>query len=209
MIGAALVLLLAGGAEDPWDLARTAPDGPARTAALVASLADSSVAGLVGVAVGERLEVAFRAFLDAERRTSADEMLALAEALVARDRAVWSAFCLEGALRRGFGRYAEADAALAAVPATDPGAALALLERRALVAGGAGDTARETALYGAALARGSSDARQVLGFRALRTGDRAAAAAHFGALIDPALAARDLPPWALRGHGLALLPAPR
>ena len=206
MIGAALVLLLAGGVEDPWVTARAAPDGPARTAALVASLADDAVAGLSAQALGERLGVAFQAFLDAERRTAAEELLALARAFDARERAVWSAFCLEGALRRGHSRYAAADAALAAVQPRDAAEALALLERRALVAGAAGDTARETAFLGAALARGSTDARQVLGFRALRVGARAEAAVHFGVLLDPAVAARDLPPWALRGYGLTLLP---
>jgi hypothetical protein len=203
--------------RDVWMQARTAPDGPVRTAALVASLSDAAVASLAPGAVRERLEVAFQAFLGAEERHAADELLALAEALYARDPAPWSAFCLEGALRRGFGRYADAEAVLAEVAKRvegDAPAVLAVTERRALVAAGSGESQRERALLGAAVARGSTDARQILGFAALRAGDRAAARAHFGLLVsalggaDASLAARDLPPWALRGHGVALLPGP-
>jgi len=203
--------------RDDWVQARTAPDGPVRTAALVASLTDAAVASLAPGAVRERLEVAFQAFLGAEERHAADELLVLAEAFDARDPAPWSAFCLEGALRRGFGRYADADAvlreALERVTGDAP-AVLAITERRALVAAGAGEALRERSLLGAAVARGSTDARQILGFAALRAGDRAAARAHFGVLVgvlggaDAGVAARDLPPWALRGYGLALLPSP-
>lgn len=198
---------------DAWAIARSAPDGPERTEALLHALAPETFAALAPQARRERLEVAYHAFLSAEERRSGDEMLQLAQAMYGRDAALWSAFCLEGALRRGFGRYAEADALLADLGASlpDPQGRRAVLERRALVAAGAGEAQRERALLGAALAQGSDDARQVLGFAALRAGDRAAARAHFGALLEPlghdaGVAARDLPPWALRGHAVALLP---
>ncbi|MEZ6017475.1 MAG: hypothetical protein R3F49_20340 [Planctomycetota bacterium] len=229
---------LGGGPLDPWGEAQRAPDGPERTAALVRALSAAAFAPLAPQARFERLDVAYRAFLSAEERIAADELLALAQAMYDRDPAIWSGFCLEGALRRGFGRYAEADALLASLAARfadDPAAVLALTERRTLIAAGAGDAARERALLGSALGAGSLDARQILGFAALRAGDDAAALAHFSVLVGaPAPAApaaqgasggadtgdqapsaftptpaRDLPPWALRGFGIALLPRKR
>lgn len=204
--------------QDPWTVAREAPDGPERTAALVAALAPAALEGLAPEARLARLEVAYRAFLGAEERCAAAELLALAEAMAAADPAPWSVFCLEGALRRGFGRYADADAALAALEraTSDRAVRRAVIERRALVAAGAGWASQEAALLGRALAEGSPDARQILGFAALCAGRAEEASAHFGALLVDAaregrapgagVAARDLPPWALRGHGLALLP---
>lgn len=209
-------------AQDAWEAARQLPDGPERTAAIVASLAEDTWATLPVTARGERLEVAYRAFLGAEARFAGDEMLGLAEAMHARDRAIWSAFCLEGALRRGFGRYGDAEGVLEALqreyeaagdPAQRGEAVRALVERRALVAAGAGEREHEAALLGRALGAGSADARQILGFAALRAGDVRGALAHFEVLLAGAPSveqaptpARDLPPWALRGYGVALLP---
>lgn len=200
---------------DDWDVARSAVDGPERTAAMVRALAPATLAELAPAARQERLQVGFQIFLGAEARRAGVEWLAIAEALFTADRALWSAFCLEGALRKGFGRYDDAERLLAELQAEHRGPEgraerLELIGRRALVAAGAGQAAQERALLGQALGLGSQDARQILGFAALRAGDLVAARAHFGALFErgtTTTADRDLPAWALRGFGVALLPA--
>ena len=203
-------------AADPWTLQATLPDGAERTEAILRSLADASFTQLHPSAQRDRLDVAFHAFLDAGERFAGDEMLSLAQGLYDRAPAIWSAFCLEGALRRGHGRYAEADAVIAERLAIDGEqigemGRVELLERRAIIAAGRGAWAQERALLGPALVHGGRDARQILGLRALSRGDRPEAARLFGALLtdsagDQPVAPKDRPAWALRGWGLALLP---
>lgn len=208
-------------AQDAWVTARAMEDGPERTDALVVALSADAFEGLSASERTARLELGFAAFLAALDRFAAGEALALAEAMHARAGETWSAFCLEGALRRGFGRYEEADAVLAALPAaarpapgTDGLAAhLEVLERRCIVAAGAGWRARERALLGRAYVAGGRDAQQILGRLELAAGRYDAAAKLFGGLLtdareQPLAPASELPAWALRGFGVALLGAP-
>ena len=157
----------------------------------------------------------------------------LARALFERSPAVWSAFVLEGALRRSapadpraevsIAAYEEAETALedlVASPRTSGPDRVALIQRRAILAAGFDRPRAERQALGAALASGGVDGAQILGLAALTTNERETAAALFASLldrsspepadqppdVDPAPAeARERPPWALRGHSLAVL----
>ncbi|MEM9802581.1 MAG: hypothetical protein AAGA20_19805 [Planctomycetota bacterium] len=155
----------------------------------------------------ERLEDAF----DGERATR------LAELMHARADAVWSAFCLEGALRRSADAdptsvrsrqaYERADAVLTALEARadlGPADGLAVVHRRAILAAGFDDTAAERRALGGALALGGIDGAQISGLAALRDGDGRSAARLFGSLLD-GQHSPDVLPWAVRGHGLGSL----
>ncbi len=148
---------------------------------------------------------------------------------------VWSAFCLEGALRRGATdanldeHFKEASRALKALmghPRTSRADRLALVQRHAIVAAGFGRRGVEAASLGAALAQGGIDGAQITGLARLQSApkngqdDWETAGALFANLLDRARAAGTqdpaqtpgpLPldpadaPWALRGHGLSVL----
>ena len=168
----------------------------------------------------------FIARMDAYDGTGAQK---LARALFDRAPAVWSAFVLEGALRRAapddpragasIAAFEEADAALQtliAAPQTTRLDRLALVQRRAILAAGFARPRAERAALGAALAARGVDGAQILGLAALTANEHETAAPLFASLLDRAAPAREpddpgppqaseRPPWALRGHSLAVL----
>lgn len=149
--------------------------------------------------------------------------LELARALHGRSPAVWSAFVLEGALRRSasadpraeasVAAYEEGDAALRSLisdPSTSVPDRIASIQRRAILAAGFARPRAERAALGAALAGRGTDGAQILGLAALTAGEHETAAALFASLLDapapgPDGAPAERPPWALRGHSLAVL----
>ena len=179
---------------------------------------------------GAILRAGFEAFTDRIAQTDGPRAVELARGLFREDPAIWSAFCLEGALRRADGvsdqAFREASAALdavAAANAADANATLAIVQRRAILCAGFGRPVEERAALGAALARGGIDGAQITGLAKLQAGDHAAAAALFGSLLDRwpgpdgdqepardesvtnARVPKNSSPWALRGHALATL----
>lgn len=197
------------GPGDAWAEAQSLPPGTARARAFAAAMAE--VAGDPAT-LQPRLQAAYDAFRQDERAYRADAALILAEAMHSADNRAWSAFSLSNICRR-LGDYDRADRVLAAryEIATDPVERLNLLQGRAIVAGAAGWLGRERDLLGMALARGGEDAYQILGRQALAAGNTGLALTLFRVLLEhhsgPERLA-DAPPWALRGWGLALLPAP-
>ena len=194
-----LILALAACAGSP-----PAAQVDERVSAMVRDLAEE---GLSEEELLARQERAFELFQEAMDRYQAVEARALAEAMHRRAQATWSVFCVEGALRRA-GDYDGAREALSRhlERSLAPDERTAVLLRRAIVGAGAGWTRQERADLGRGLARGASDAYQMLGRLALAQGRRDEARRLFGALLernpgDPSAA----PPWALRGFGLALL----
>ena len=166
-------------------------------------------------AEGELTPEATRAAFDAfvERMDAFDTELAtrLARGMFSRDKAVWSVFCVEGALRRGapadpedplaLAAFEEAEAALLEVLAfsrpegTPLGApradAVALDQRLALLYAGFGRHAAERRVLGAAMGAGGVDATQIVALKALsrrstdaRPADPTTAAALFASLLD-------------------------
>ncbi|MEM1449629.1 MAG: hypothetical protein AAGI22_10970 [Planctomycetota bacterium] len=163
------------------------------------------------------LTEAYQSFLDRIEVCDGPRSVRLARAMHARAGAVWSAFCLDGSLRRASpadpgseaarAAYAEADAALVRLiesPETSAVDRLAVVQRRAILAGGFGDRTGEHEMLGRALAAGGIDGKQITGLAALQRGDAGAAARLFGALLD-ADHAPEVLPWAARGHGLGAL----
>lgn len=145
---------------------------------------------------------------------------------------VWSVFCLEGALRRGAtaanedARFREASSVIRTLqhhPRTSSADRLALIQRHAIVAAAFGRHGIEAADLGGALAQGGIDGAQITGLArlgsAVRNGmaDSETAAALFANLLDRTVQGPGGPmpvgpndaPWALRGHGLAVLEALR
>lgn len=145
----------------------------------------------------------------------------LARVMHERAGAVWSAFCLEGALRRGApagaGRpesveaFKEADAVLGRLieaVGISVGERIALVQRRAILCAGFGRRAQERLELGRALGAHGVDGAQILGFAALVSGDDETSAKLFASLLDRAYSEAeggpDAAPWALRGHTLAV-----
>jgi hypothetical protein len=184
---------------------RLLPQGPDRAWALVDALAPGADADLLP----QRLQEGFRAFVAAERAFEGPLATALAQALHRQARATWSAFCLEGILRRT-GDLDGAAAALGELPrAAERQERADRAGRRAIVARGQGRLDLAWRHLGAVLATGGADGAQMLGLQALRRGARAEAAAHFGALLSAdalGVASASPAPWAQRGFGVALLP---
>ena len=191
-------------ASAAWVAHRLAPSEEGREEYLLQSLEE----GGSGSSLGARLQAGFDAFVAAERAYRLEWATALATALHGRADAVWSAFCLEGILRRG-GRLERAGAVLGAIgrqPERTPRAEVA--GRRAIVARGAGDLGEAASHLGVVVACGGADGPQMLGIQALLEGRSRVAARHFGALLSGAVGAQVAPPpWAQRGFGVALLPA--
>jgi len=171
--------------------------------------------------VAPLLQEAFDLFLMKMERKDGPGAVGLARAMHARAPAPWSAFCLEGALRRSapadpkgegaLGAFAEADGALTALlRSSELGVAerLAVTQRRAILAAGFADPAGERASLGRALAQGGIDGAQILGLHALQAGEHLESARLFGLLLDRGEQAAVIP-WALRGHGLAALESVR
>jgi len=210
-----LAALLLPGAPDQdefapgraWELAQQDGDRGQRARAVVAAL--DEVAN-DATALHERQARAFEVFQVEHDDYEGARAVAISEAMHRCAGASWSAFCLEGALRRT-GDYVRADAVLREHLTRElaPAERLDVVLRRAIVYAGAGDRGAERAALGRGLVGGGADAYQMLGRLALAAGERAAARDLFRALVDrhagdPAGA----PPWALRGWGLALLPLP-
>lgn len=129
---------------------------------------------------------------------------------------LWSAFCLEGALRRSAPEsgptralhLAEAREVITlrlVDPLTTAPEREALLQRLAILEAGFGQSARERASLGGALGLHGVDGAQITGLERLDSGDPITAAALFAALLDSLDPARVSAPWALRGHALAVL----
>ncbi|MEM9382095.1 MAG: hypothetical protein AAGB93_19220 [Planctomycetota bacterium] len=163
------------------------------------------------------LTEAYQCFLDRIERCDGPRSVRLARAMHGRAGAVWSAFCLDGSLRRAApadaaseearAAYAEADAVLVRLiedPATSSTDRLAVVQRRAILAAGFDDRGREREMLGRALAAGGIDGKQITGLAALQRGDHGAAVRLFGALLDADHAPEALP-WGARGHALAAL----
>jgi len=190
------------GPGDAWKEARS----PRAFAAALAEVADDPTT------LQPRLQAAYEAFREDQRAFRPAAARILAEGMHDAANATWSAFNLAAICRR-LGDYDRADEVLLGrfLAATDPAERLDLLQGRAIVAGAAGRLGLERELLGRALARGGEDAYQILGRQALAAGHRDRALTLFRVLLEhhfePDRLA-DAPPWALRGWGLALLPAP-
>ena len=159
----------------------------------------------------------FAAFIASMDAFDGPRAIRLARGMHAHAGAIWSAFCVEGALRRAapadvehglsLRSFDEADSALVellagqALTASDE---LALTHRRAILAAGFARHGAERAALGRALSAGGIDGAQISGLAALTRGDDAAAARLFGSLLD-AGHSPDVLPWPLRGHGIATL----
>lgn len=187
--------------------------------ALVARLADDQE----GPAA---LRPAFNAFLAAMDRFDGPASLRLARAMHARSLAIranapdydviWSAFCLEGALRRSAPlegpdrarHLTEARQILRALldaPGCTSAQREALIQRLAILEAGFDQPEAERAALGGALALHGIDGAQITGLAALRRGHCDRAAALFATLLDSPDPARNDSPWGLRGHALAVL----
>jgi hypothetical protein len=214
---ASLAVAFVGAPRELQTPALAAPDdGPIAVERVIQALSDSSVS-LDEAALGALQQEGFRLFMDRMAAKDGPSSVGLARAMHARAGATWSAFCLEGALRRSAPAdasgpsaqeaYAEADRVLSALlrqEGLSPVDRLAVVQRRAILAAGFGDASGELSSLGRALGMGGIDGAQILGLRALAAGDHEEAARLFGLLLDRG----DLPqdrPWALRGHGLAAL----
>lgn len=159
------------------------------------------------------LQEGFDAFTRLMDAHDGERAVALARAMHGRAGEVWSAFCLEGALRRsapadagpGSPALAEAAGALDALLARTPELPLRdridVLQRKAILHAGFGDRAAERRALGAALALGGVDAAQIRALQALQQGDPETGARLFASLLDRHENG-PLPPWALRGFGL-------
>jgi len=159
----------------------------------------------------------FGAFIASMDAFDGPRAIRLARGMHAHAGAIWSAFCVEGALRRAapedvhhglsIRAFDEADSVLVellagqALSATD---ALAVTHRRAIIAAGFARHGAERAALGRALSKGGIDGAQISGLAALTRGDDASAARLFGSLLD-ARHSPDVLPWPLRGHGIATL----
>ncbi|MDA1264336.1 MAG: hypothetical protein O2816_04570 [Planctomycetota bacterium] len=212
LIPALLLVLAAASQDDPWaqgEAWRVAQDTTAdparRVTALVAAIEE--VAG-DAAAAQPRLVLAFEEFQREHDRFEGARATALARAMHRAAGATWSAYCLEGILRRT-GDYRGAQEVLVAhLAGLDPGPERTdVVQRSAIVAAGAGWLEQERAALGRALVHGGTDAHQMLGRLALAAGRTEEARRLFRVLLeqhagDPA----QTPPWALRGWGLALLP---
>ncbi|MEL6714044.1 MAG: hypothetical protein AAFP86_09735 [Planctomycetota bacterium] len=183
------------------------------------------------------LRSGFDVFVERMDAFDGERAVRLGRALFAAQPAVWSSFCLEGALRRAApaspgaaasrAAHAEANGALRGLigPRTPAADRVALEQRLALLHAGFGRRDAERAALGSAMGMGGVDATQIVGLAALAPGghggpdpslarDPETAAALFASLLDRsrtgAVGAGPAPanaPWALRGHGLAALEA--
>lgn len=152
---------------------------------------------------GQLLRAGFDVFIASMDSFQGDSAVEVARELFAEDPAIWSAFCLEGSLRRS----AAADAgheslafreamgileSLRESNAAEPGVRLDLTNRIAILAGGFGARAEERAALGRSLASRGVDGAQIAGLWALAQ-DPAQAARLFGSLLDRSMARRSDP----------------
>lgn len=154
------------------------------------------------------LTAGFNAFIERMDAFDGELSVGLATELFREDPAIWSAFCLEGALRRSApasadGQSADCQAALQPLLRLresytgEPAAQLDLTHRIAILGAGFGDRPLEGAALGRALAAGGVDGAQISGLAALRQ-DGTAAQRLFGSLLDRSLDRAD--PTAPRGQ---------
>lgn len=187
-----------------------ARDDDAEAAALVDRL---RAAGQGGEVPEDLIQEAWQAWVQAYDAYAGERALLLARAMHEVSGAIWSLEILEGTCRR-LGLYDHAAAVIQEQLGRTPRGPdqVFLLERRALVAAGAGDESAQVEFLGRALAAGGVDAQQVLGRRALSAGRLDRARGLFRGLVERrTLEGGVNAPWALRGWGVTLLPgrAPR
>lgn len=199
LLGAAVV-----GAAPP------AQDGARDADALIARLTDD---------VPDRdedalLAGAFDAFVERMDAFDGDRAVALGRAVFERTPAVWSAFCLEGGLRRSApadlgspaarAAHAEANTALEGLLAAGLGAPdrLAVVQRLALLHAGFQRPAAERRALGAALGAGGFDGLQIMALKGLSRAEGASAwscaspetaGALFASLLDRGSGAQAAP----------------
>lgn len=154
------------------------------------------------------IQEAWQAWVTAYDGYAGERALLLARAMHEVSGAIWSVEILEGTCRR-LGLYEHAAAVIQEQLTRTPSGPdqVFLLERRALVAAGAGDPSAQLEFLGRALAAGGVDAQQVLGRRALSAGRLERARGLFRGLVErQTLEGGVNAPWALRGWGVTLLP---
>ncbi len=144
---------------------------------------------------GPLLRAGFDAFVERMDAFDKDRSLALARELFAESPAVWSGFCLEGALRRSAAAGDEGPNSAAfrsaltmletlrETYAGDPTTQLDITQRIAILSFGFNVRSREQVALGRALASTGNDAAQIAGLHALDR-DHGAAARLFGSLLD-------------------------
>lgn len=176
-----------------------------------ARLADAELLAALAQAQGEQLDplvrAAHRRLVEHAEGGDPAAALPLAEALYARAPAPWSADSLSLTLSR-LGAHERAVAVAGAqLTALPPGPErLALLQRRALAALGAGQVGPARADLGAALAQGSPDAALLLGLLELRAGEDLRARRLFRSVLWSVPPEDPRQAWARRGWGLTMLP---
>lgn len=197
--------------EDPWPSLRGMPPGAARAQALCEAL-ECGPGALEQGHWSRLLEVAYAAFLEELGLYAGEPACNVAEAMYLAAPAPWSSLCLEGVTRRT-GNLARSAQVLERGLAIemDPVTQLELLERRSIVAAGAGELAVQLDWLGRSLIQKGSDGLQMRARIALAQGARKRSTVLFRVLVDrsrgPLPTLGVPPPWALRGWGLALLPA--
>lgn len=196
--------------EDPWPVLRGMHPGSARADALCAAL-KKGPEGLEQGHWSRLLELSFAIFREELRLYAGAPARDVAEAQYRAAPATWSILCLEGVARRTgeLDRSAEV-LELALAGESESATQLELLERRSIVAAGAGDEAPRLDWLGRALVLGGSDGLQMRARLALALGARERSRVLFRVLVDRSRGLLpdidESPPWALRGWGLALLP---
>jgi hypothetical protein len=186
--------------REAWLLADLLPPGPARVQAVLRALDDSAALGQ------DRLLFAWNVSVEEARALRFEKgALPIQERLWQRSPASWSGSDLSRTLSL-LGRSAEADAVLGETIALEEAAGrptMDLWSQRGIQTLGAGNEALARDYFGHALGQGSLDAALVLGREDLAHGRLDAARKG----LRPPILSGDDTGWALRGWGLALLPA--
>lgn len=217
LLGSGLLAAVAAG-RGQEDAGESLADDPSALVQLIEALETATLDGAQEAALLRDGFTQFLARMDAKDGPAA---VGLAKAMHSRAGATWSAFCLEGALRRSapsdpggasaLDAYTTADGVLTALlrgESLSEVDRLAVVQRRAILAAGFADFAGERASLGRALAMGGVDGAQILGLKALVAGRAPEAVRLFGLLLDRG-EAPEACPWGLRGHALASLAALR
>jgi hypothetical protein len=186
--------------REAWLLAEVLPAGPARVQAVLRALDDTAALGQ------DQLLFAWNVSVEEARALRYEAgALPIQERLWRRSPASWSGSDLSRTLSL-IGRSAEADAVLTETIALEEAAGrptMDLWSQRGIQTLGAGNEALARDYFGHALGQGSMDAALVLGREDLAHGRLDAARKG----LRPPILSGDDTGWALRGWGLALLPA--